>query len=35
MTQQNEKSTQNLIRQIWDRRSASTKVMGKATDNGK
>ena len=34
MIQQNEKSTQNLIRQMWDRSSAPAKGMGKATDKG-
>ena len=32
MIQQDEKSAQNLIRQIWDRSSAPTKGMGEATD---
>ena len=32
MIQQNDNSTQNLLRQIWDRSAGPTKEMGKATD---
>ena len=34
MIQQNEKSTQNYIRPIWDGSTASTKGLGKTSDKG-